>query len=58
LRADRLVDLAALRADFRLAFLADFFRAPPPLRDRLVPPVPLLGVDSSKSKDDEEDDGG
>ena len=60
LAARRAPFLAPLRADFRLLLfadrLADFLRDPP-LRDRLVPPLLLLGEGSSKSKDDGDDAG-
>ncbi|HEX6433625.1 MAG TPA: hypothetical protein VFZ87_05270 [Gemmatimonadales bacterium] len=62
----RALFLARFRVDFRLLLLADrladflrvadFLRAPP-VRDRLVPPVPLLGEGSSNEKDEGDDAG-
>jgi hypothetical protein len=57
----RALFLAPRRADFLLPRFAarrvdDFFRVP--LRERVVPSERLLGVGSSKSKDDGDDDAG
>ncbi|HET6837484.1 MAG TPA: hypothetical protein VFH24_05540 [Gemmatimonadales bacterium] len=62
----RALFLAPLRVDFRLLLLADrladFLRVAdflrdPPLLDRLVPPVRLLGEGSSNEKDEGDDAG-